>query len=76
MADCTIKVNENGPYVISGSFTLVDKEGAPFTLDKETIALCRCGRSANKPFCDGEHKACGFVGPSEARDMTVQLPGS
>lgn len=76
MPDCTIKVNENGPYIISGSYTLVDKDGNQYQLDKDVIALCRCGQSANKPFCDGQHKACGFVGPSEARDMTVKLNGA
>ncbi|MCA1595130.1 MAG: CDGSH iron-sulfur domain-containing protein [Chloroflexi bacterium] len=76
MPDCTIKINENGPYIISGSYTLIDKDGNQFTLEKDVIALCRCGRSENKPFCDGEHKSCGFVGPSEARDLTLKADGS
>ncbi|HET6386745.1 MAG TPA: CDGSH iron-sulfur domain-containing protein [Armatimonadota bacterium] len=73
MADCTIKVNENGPYVISGSFSLLDKDGNQFELEKEIIALCRCGQSSNKPFCDGTHKSCGFIGPSEAQALNPEL---
>lgn len=57
MAD--IKVNNNGPYVISGEIQLVDASGKAFTTN-ETFALCRCGHSANKPFCDGAHKGEGF----------------
>ena len=57
MAD--IKVNNNGPYVISGEINLVDADGNPFTKN-ETFALCRCGHSSNKPFCDGSHSREGF----------------
>jgi CDGSH-type Zn-finger protein len=64
--DCTIKVNENGPYVVSGTFTLVDKDGNKFTVEKAAVALCRCGQSSEKPFCDGTHKHCNFSGPSVA----------
>ena len=63
----TIRIRENGPYVVSGTFAVVDKDGASYTLAQETIALCRCGQSANKPFCDGAHKACGFAGDSVAK---------
>lgn len=63
MAD--IKVNNNGPYVISGEVLLVDASGNAFTKN-ETFALCRCGHSANKPFCDGSHKGEGFESALEA----------
>ncbi len=59
MAEVSIKVNDNGPYVIRGLETLVDAEGNNFETGA-AIALCRCGHSANKPFCDGSHKANDF----------------
>ena len=61
MADVTISTRENGPLLVSGPISLVDHEGNAFDLgDKDTIALCRCGASSNKPFCDGSHKTSGF----------------
>jgi CDGSH-type Zn-finger protein len=61
MTDVTIRVRDNGPLVIDGSVQLVDVDGKLFRIpsDKPAIALCRCGLSANKPFCDGAHKT-GF----------------
>lgn len=62
MADVKINVRPNGPLLIEGSFELIDSEGNPMPLDasKPAYALCRCGQSANNPFCDGTHKSCGF----------------
>ena len=61
MSDVTIKANANGPFLVSGPATVTDHEGNSFDLGgKEVFALCRCGASANRPFCDGAHKACGF----------------
>jgi len=59
----TIKVRENGPLLIQGPVTLIDHQGNEFTIPpgKDTIALCRCGQSKNRPFCDGTHKQCGFM---------------
>ena len=54
-----IKVNDNGPYVVTGNFEVVDSEGNVFET-KKAVSLCRCGRSSNKPFCDGTHKKIGF----------------
>lgn len=60
MADSSnIQVKDNGPYVVRGGITIVDGEGNPFEV-KESVALCRCGQSANKPFCDGTHNKVGF----------------
>ncbi len=59
MADASIKVNDNGPILVQGTFQLLDGEGNPMET-KETIALCRCGQSSNKPFCDGTHGKVGF----------------
>lgn len=64
MADpIVIRCRENGPLVIQGPVKVVDHLGNEFMLPvgKETVALCRCGQSKNKPFCDGTHKTCGFM---------------
>ena len=62
MADVTIQTRENGPFLVTGPAKVVDHQGNQFNLgDKETFALCRCGASQNRPFCDGRHKECGFV---------------
>ncbi|MGE3076665.1 MAG: CDGSH iron-sulfur domain-containing protein [Dehalococcoidia bacterium] len=66
MAESTIKVRDNGPYVITGEVTVTDSEGNPFTT-QETIVLCRCGHSANKPFCDGQHRANAFESTPRAQ---------
>jgi CDGSH iron-sulfur domain-containing protein 3 len=57
-----IKVRDNGPYKVTGPVRLVDAEGGVFDLPTDRpLALCRCGRSATKPFCDSSHKATGFA---------------
>ena len=62
MSDVTIKARENGPLLVTGSFTLTDHLGNVFDLTgKPNVALCRCGASKQKPFCDGSHKSCGFI---------------
>ncbi len=56
----SVKVNiySEGPYVIEGEVCLVHPDGTEEV--KSKAALCRCGHSANKPFCDGAHKGSGF----------------
>lgn len=61
-----IKVNNNGPYVVSGEVKLVDANGNEWTKN-DVFALCRCGHSANKPFCDGAHSKEGFESELEAK---------
>ena len=52
-----ITVGNNGPLRISGEIELLDANGNSYGLGgREIISLCRCGLSANKPFCDGAHK--------------------
>ncbi len=62
MAEVTITVRDNGPLLVEGPIRVVDADGKEFPMDKSkpAIALCRCGNSANSPFCDGAHKSCGF----------------
>jgi CDGSH-type Zn-finger protein len=57
-----IRCRENGPYVIQGAIKVVDHLGNEFTIPpgKDTVALCRCGQSKRKPFCDGTHKQVAF----------------
>jgi len=51
---------EDGPLLLRGSFQIFDQDGLPIDAGRPTVALCRCGKSAIKPFCDGTHKAIGF----------------
>ena len=67
MSDVRIKVFKNGPYEVKGKISLVDGEKKDFTLSEEPIYLCRCGQSANTPFCDGTHTKVGFRGEEPAR---------
>jgi len=60
MADVTIRASRNGPYIVEGPVDLFDTEGNQIAVDKPRIALCRCGASSNKPFCDGTHSQIGF----------------
>jgi CDGSH-type Zn-finger protein len=74
MAATKITVNNNGSLRIEGDFTLNDPEGKEFGLGGRTvISLCRCGHSANKPFCDGSHKANAFESQCAARDLHVKV---
>jgi CDGSH-type Zn-finger protein len=68
MSDVKINIRDNGPFLVEGPITLVDGEGNSFPMDasKPAIALCRCGSSANRPFCDGSHKSCGFESAERA----------
>lgn len=52
----TIKVRVDGPLKVIGPVTLTDADGTAFTLPDGPFVLCRCGRSQDKPFCDGSHR--------------------
>lgn len=65
-----VTIFNNGPISIEGDFEIYDAQGNQYGLAGRTkIGLCRCGQSANKPFCDGAHGRCGFMAPSEAREL-------
>jgi CDGSH-type Zn-finger protein len=64
----------NGPYLIRGPFTLVDQDGAEIEVRRRVVALCRCGRSQTRPFCDGTHKAIGFEAESGVSDGASASP--
>ena len=60
----TIKVRQNGSLLIEGDdVKLVDWTGAEYIVPKKPFALCRCGQSKEKPFCDGSHKLCNSRRP-------------
>jgi CDGSH-type Zn-finger protein len=60
MAEITITPTDDGPYLVRGTVTLRDPEGNRYEVG-ETIALCRCGHSGTKPFCDGAHERASFA---------------
>jgi CDGSH-type Zn-finger protein len=70
-----IKVRENGPYRVRGPIRLIDADGNEFDLEPHekdgTIALCRCGRSSTKPFCDRSHREAGFEAAERAVKGTL-----
>ena len=77
MADVRISVRKNGPYRVEGppgSIEMVDPDGNPYDLSarmkegKTAFSLCRCGASAQKPFCDGTHSKIAF----QAAETAVQ----
>ena len=73
MAQTTIRPLKNGPYLVEGELDLFDTEGNKIPVEKSTIALCRCGASSNKPFCDGTHSRIGFqaaetINPASAEE--------
>jgi len=64
----TIKIKDNGPYIVEGEFRLTDMQGNEIPVKK--AALCRCGGSTTKPFCDGTHSKIGFQGAVAAVDKS------
>ena len=54
----------DGPLLVRGDFRLQDQEGNEIEAGRQTIALCRCGKSRTRPFCDGSHKLVDFRAPS------------
>jgi CDGSH-type Zn-finger protein len=63
----TITPYRDGPLLVRGPFTLVDQDGREIEVEREVVALCRCGKSRIKPLCDSTHKAVGFRAPSRPR---------
>lgn len=62
--DVTITPYRDGPLLVRGEFALVDQGGNEIANERGTVALCRCGKSRTRPFCDGSHKLVGFRAPS------------
>jgi CDGSH-type Zn-finger protein len=75
MATTKVTVKNNGPIIVEGDFEVCDPQGGVFGLAGRTaIGLCRCGQSANKPFCDGAHARMGFSDMVEARELPAPKP--
>ena len=72
MADVTVRVLENGPYLVKGEIEIVDAKGNPIPQPEKGWALCRCGASTTKPFCDGMHSKIGFKAAMEAVEKEEQ----
>jgi CDGSH-type Zn-finger protein len=68
MEQVEITTRHNGPYKITGPVKVIDAEGNEYDLSERgsTIALCRCGGSTTKPFCDGTHSQIGFQAAERA----------
>lgn len=54
----------DGPLLVRGPFVLADQDGGEIEIGRRTVALCRCGKSRIRPFCDGTHKVVRFSAPS------------
>jgi CDGSH iron-sulfur domain-containing protein 3 len=61
----TIRVINDGPLYVEGPFKIVTASGKELSVEGGKCALCRCGGSENKPFCDGAHKKAGFKASEE-----------
>ena len=73
----TIKVRQNGPYLVEGDdVTLIDWNGNAYELPKRPFALCRCGASATKPFCDRSHSRVGFAAAEAAVPNSGDKPAT
>jgi CDGSH-type Zn-finger protein len=69
----TIRLRKNGPYVIdSEDVRIVDWNGVEYRIERRPAALCRCGGSTTKPFCDGTHSRIGFEAAEEAVGPAAQ----
>jgi CDGSH-type Zn-finger protein len=66
MDEVVITPYRDGPLLVRGPVRLADQDGNEIAVDRPTIALCRCGRSRLRPFCDGTHKLVRFRAPSRA----------
>jgi CDGSH-type Zn-finger protein len=73
----TIKVRQNGSLLVDGDdVTLIDWNGNPYPIAKRPFALCRCGQSEKRPFCDGTHNRCGFQAAEGAPAPDAPAPQS
>ena len=72
MSEVKVHIKDNGPFLVEGPFKLYDAEGNEYPLppDRPAYALCRCGASENRPFCDGAHGRCGFESAERASDAS------
>lgn len=66
-----VTIARNGPYIVTGPITMTDHDDTTVAVPQDRpVALCRCGQSANKPFCDGTHASTDFDGSISPSDGT------
>ena len=70
MADDEVVITpyRDGPLLVRGPFKLTDQDGNVIEVGRKTVALCRCGKSRTRPFCDGTHQLIRFRAPSGLED--------
>lgn len=68
-----VRVSPDGPLYVRGEIAVESHDGRTVQADTR-IALCRCGASQNKPFCDGRHEAAGFSDPGSIQDASATEP--
>jgi CDGSH-type Zn-finger protein len=73
-APVSITAYPNGPLLVRGPFEILTPTGEVIPPRRKTVALCRCGVSTLKPFCDGSHKAIGFRTEQEPPAPQPPLP--
>ena len=66
-ADAVVTLYENGPLILRGRFVLTSQDGQLIPAGRRAVALCRCGASTLKPFCDGSHARIRFRAPGRAQ---------
>jgi CDGSH-type Zn-finger protein len=64
----------DGPLLVRGPIRLRDQDGGEIVTDREVVALCRCGKSRARPFCDGTHKVVHFRAPSGSEQRALAPP--
>jgi len=75
VSNVTITVTENGPLSVKGPIALIDADGNTYdTSARKRVALCRCGASSTKPFCDGTHSRIAFESSERAPVLIPQQP--
>lgn len=74
-SETKITVYPDGPLLVRGPIELESADGTPITVDRPVIALCRCGLSRIRPFCDGTHKQAGFKADSHPENRGRPEPG-
>jgi CDGSH-type Zn-finger protein len=72
--DVVIVPYRDGPYLVRGPLVLRDQDGQRIELSRRTVALCRCGKSRMRPFCDGTHRLVQFRAPSQPETVRNGVP--
>jgi CDGSH-type Zn-finger protein len=73
--EATITAYRDGPLLVRGPVQIRDMHGNPIDAGRETVALCRCGKSRIRPLCDGTHKLIRFRAPGELEQGRETPPG-